>query len=735
MADRKHLNLMKQGAKIWNKWRDEHPSIIPALQNINFREIYQNEERIQDFNLRGANLRRANLSGMDLSGVDFMGADLSGADLAGANLKKADFVWCCLQGANLSKAVLHGASLTYADLKNANLRETDLSNARMCGVTLDNADLSRADLTGANLENTEYQQRSTSLVGTNLHGANLTQARIEGSLQNAILTKTICCKTTFDTLRQANLCEADLREAHLPHDLTEADLQGAILSKVDLRGRDLSGANLSKADLREARLGGAILSYTNFCEADMREAVLSGSIYRKEFGWHFTPEIFTQESSTSSYDMPNGVLYTIFKDTDFSKANLSRAVLKQMKLEGAKFCCTNLRGADLSNADLSRTDLSGADLSGANLIFADLLETNLEHANLSGCFIYGIAVWNIHVYGAIQANLIITRQNEAVITIDNLEVAQFIYLLLNNQKIRHVIDTIISKVVLILGCFTDEREKILEALRDELRGQNYLPVVFNFEGAANKDFTETVRTLANMARFVLIDLTGLDDTLREIADAVVPRCVVPIQPLLLLGEHRQGYELFRELQQKHRWVLAPYRYKDLLDLHSIFQEKIIQLVDEKIIELKQKKPLKTFIGYAPEDKGMLNKLKTHLRLLERAGLIELWDDQNLVPGEEKGKEIEKQLSNARIILLLISPDFLISHDCYDIQMGMAIERHKQGKARVIPILLRPCAWHSTPLRELQPLPKDSKPISKHDKDDAFFEVSEEIGEVVKALRQ
>jgi hypothetical protein len=259
----------------------------------------------------------------------------------------------------------------------------------------------------------------------------------------------------------------------------------------------------------------------------------------------------------------------------------------------------------------------------------------------------------------------------------------------------------------------------------------YSPVIFNLEEAGSKDFIATVRTLANMARFVLIDMTDLKGVIREIADAIVPHCVVPIQSLLLQGSREQEYEHFRAIQYKHRGILAPYRYHNLSELQSSFQEKILQPIHERIIELKQKKPLKMFIGYAPEDKDMLNMLKIHLRLLGRMGLIEVYDDQDVAPGEEKGKEIERRLSVARIILLLISPDFLNSHECYDIQMSRAIERYELGEARVIPIILRPCAWRSTPLQKLMPLPKNGEPISKRDKDEIFFEVSEEIGDVIR----
>jgi uncharacterized protein YjbI with pentapeptide repeats len=96
-------------------------------------------------------------------------------------------------------------------------------------------------------------------------------------------------------------------------------------------------------------------------------------------------------------------------------------------------------------------NLSRAVLAEASLIAAILVGTSLEKADLTACRVYGISAWNVHLEGAIQSNLVITPENESPIQVDNLGVAQFIYLLLNNQKIRSVIDTVTSKVVLILG--------------------------------------------------------------------------------------------------------------------------------------------------------------------------------------------------------------------------------------------------------------------------------------------
>ena len=118
----------------------------------------------------------------------------------------------------------------------------------------------------------------------------------------------------------------------------------------------------------------------------------------------------------------------------------------------------DLRGANLVGANLREADLSRATLHQAHLTAACLLGSNFEGADLTGCFVYGISAWNVKLEGTTQLNLVITPAGEPVITADNLEVAQFIYLLLHNAKIREVIETTTSKAVRILGRFTPEAE-------------------------------------------------------------------------------------------------------------------------------------------------------------------------------------------------------------------------------------------------------------------------------------
>jgi uncharacterized protein YjbI with pentapeptide repeats len=313
--------------------------------------------------------------------------------------------------------------------------------------------------------------------------------------------------------------------------LSEANLFRANLSAVDLRGAHLMNANLYRADLRaadlsEALLGRACLSCTHLSEANLTGASLN---------------------------------FADLSDADLRGAHLRGANLSGASLRSADLRESDLYGADLTEVNLGWANLSGADLRRATLTGATLLETNLEGANLTGCRVYGTSTWNVRLEGAVQSNLVITPLEESPIEVDNLEVAQFIYLLLNNEKIRSVVDTITSKVALVLGRFTPERKPVLDAVREVLRKRDYLPVLFDFAKPASQTTVETISTLAHMARFVIADLTDAKSVLQEL-QAIVPLSPsVVVQPLLLISQEEPGmFDFIR----KFSWVLEPHRYTD-----------------------------------------------------------------------------------------------------------------------------------------------------------------------------
>lgn len=318
--------------------------------------------------------------------------------------------------------------------------------------------------------------------------------------------------------------------------------------------------DLTEAYLRKAALAGANLTGANLTEAYLRKAVLTRANLAK---------------------------------ANLSWANLRRAILIEADLSGAKLPHANLPKTELSKADLRHADLGGtnlrcsnfseANLAEANLQNASLVETNLANANLTGCRIYGMSAWDLNLEGATQADLIITRHDQPEITVDNLEVAQFIYLLLNNERVRHVIDTITSKVVLILGRFTPERKAVLDALREELRKRDYLPVLFDFDRPAGQTITETVSLLARMARFVVADITDAKSIPQELGVIVPDLPSVPVQPLLLEGSDE--YSMFEHFR-RYPWVLPLHVYGSPEQLIADLGERVIGPAEAKAQDLR-----------------------------------------------------------------------------------------------------------------------------------------------------
>ncbi len=268
-------------------------------------------------------------------------------------------------------------------------------------------------------------------------------------------------------------------------------------------------------------------------------------------------------------------MYADLRGADLRGANILQANLAKAKLGAADLRARILVGLTYQ-ADLCEANLSEASLGGSLL-----LNTLLNGADLTACHVYGVSAWGIHLEGAKQTNLVITPSGEPPITVDNLEVAQFIYLLLNNEKIRDVIDTITSKVVLILGGFTPDRKAILDALRDTLREHNYLPVVFDFDKPASRDLTETVSTLAHLARFIIADITDPRASRRSCrpSSRTWPCRSSPSSRSAAAVGH------VRRLSKKYHWVLEAHEYTDLSDLLTDLQTSVIAPAEAKAKQL------------------------------------------------------------------------------------------------------------------------------------------------------
>ncbi len=266
-------------------------------------------------------------------------------------------------------------------------------------------------------------------------------------------------------------------------------------------------------------------------------------------------------------------------------ANLSRASLFNSDLSWARLSGADLSGANLSLANFSEADLSGANLSNAELIGASLVGTNINAANLNHCKVYGINVWDIKGDTVNQKNLVITRNNQSEVTVDNIKVAQFIYLLLENTEVRNVIDTLTSKSVLILGRFTEKRKKVLDVIKDLLRKEDYLPILFDFTRPVGKNMIATVETLARISKFAIVDLTNSRDVRREI-ESISRIENLPIRPIVLKKAANKEYSWFRDYLGK-KSILWPFEYNQEEEIGNFFRENILTPAEEKYEELKQ----------------------------------------------------------------------------------------------------------------------------------------------------
>jgi hypothetical protein len=302
------------------------------------------------------------------------------------------------------------------------------------------------------------------------------------------------------------------------------------------------------ADLSGAKLIWANLSVAHLEQANLSEAILRGAN---------------------------------LSDVDLSGANFSGAKLGEAELYRADLRKANLSEADLGESDLHDANLNEANLRGANLSGTRLIRTDISGSTLTGCSIYGISAWDVKLtVDTRQDNLIITPPDQPVIVVDNIKVAQFIYLLLHNEEIREVIDTITSKAVLILGRFSPERKIIPDRLREELRTRHYVPILFDFEKPRSRDTIETIRTLAGMSKFIIAGLTGAKAVVQEL-QAIVPD--FPSVAVRFIIQKSEKDPSMLDHIRRFPWVLdGAFEYENPKEVIESINDHILNPVEAKL---------------------------------------------------------------------------------------------------------------------------------------------------------
>jgi len=175
-------------------------------------------------------------------------------------------------------------------------------------------------------------------------------------------------------------------------------------------------------------------------------------------------------------------------------------------------------------------------------------------------------------------------------------------------------------------------------------------------------------------------------------------------------------------------------YLDEIELEKIYLNKTAEDYSIEVPNKKKSSTIKIFFSYSHKDETYKEELDTHFTALKRSQKIKTWNNCEILAGQTWSDEIERELSEANIILLLISADFIASDYISEVVIQKSLQMENIGKARVIPIFCRPCDLEGMPFTQLEGLPNNKKPISDFEnKDKAYLEIVEGIKKVIDDL--
>lgn len=354
-------------------------------------------------------------------------------------------------------------------------------------------------------------------------------------------------------------------------------------TKGTKRGLWLKGDYMRSLTARAINLEGIhikniCLGYADFRGVNFNNSVFDADEHR---GWiAMKGSKFENASFKQAKLLSARLMHADLRGADLSGAEMANANLDGANLEGANLQNAQLQNANLQNVNLAGANMQNTQLLGANLQNVNLVGADMRGANITGSRVYGVSAWDIILDDQphLRCDLIVTPNDQADVKVDSIEVAQFVYLLLNNSKIRDVLDTVCKKGVLLLGRFTEERKKVLLAIKEKLRELGYLPILFDFERPADKNFTETIVTLTGMCNFVIADITNPKSSPLELK-ATMPAFEIPFLPII--QKDQDPFSMFADLQNEFG-SLRKGRMIDLLTYDS--EIDLIRVFDKAIIE-------------------------------------------------------------------------------------------------------------------------------------------------------
>ena len=313
----------------------------------------------------------------------------------------------------------------------------------------------------------------------------------------------------------------------------------------------MAGVHLERASLKEASL-----RYANLSNVHAEKANLSGADFR---GATLRQGDFRQTICLNNTRFPHANL----READFTRARMTEAELSQADLTQACFDGADLTFASLNDAILDETSLLGTNLARARVFgaFIRRVKTN-DRTRQQGLFV------DVHVVWERQPGKMID-----FIEADDIHVAQFHDLVDEQGSIGKLLTSTTRQVVLILGRFLPRRKQVLDRLADALRSRGKIAVIYDFPSPDNREISDTVRFIAAMSQFIVVDLTKASSVPLEL-QVTVPDLMVPVLPIIQSRE--PVFAMFSDLQRRYSWIQPTVSYKDA--------KQLVKYVDEAIID-------------------------------------------------------------------------------------------------------------------------------------------------------
>ncbi len=356
--------------------------------------------------------------------------------------------------------------------------------------------------------------------------------------------------------------------------LRRARLDGGRFERADLAGVHLEGASLRDAHLRHADLTGVRADGTNLSGADLRGATLAHARFRNATA-------LPGESLGASF------IHANLRQADFTGASMPEARLSDADLTQARFDHANLKGAYFSDTILDRTSLVGADISGAHIFGAFVRGVAIdETTRQDGLFLDVHVVWERNRAAPRSRRRGTNLDAVEFVEVDDIQLAQFHNIVDEWGSVGRLLSATTKRVVLILGRFRPARKRVLDALAEALRRRGKVAVVFDFPSPQDREVSDTVRFIAGMSQFIVVDMTDASSVPLEL-QATIPDLMVPVLPIVKSGQ--PVFSMFSDLQRRYFWIQQPVSYDSAKQLVEHVDEAIIVRAQQAADEIRARR--------------------------------------------------------------------------------------------------------------------------------------------------